>query len=523
MTQMVVSTSPTKAKLPDIGALVAVAAVMLGTFTSILTSRLTDIGLTDLRGALGIGYDEATWITTAYVVAEVAAVPATVWLRMVLSPAPVVIIGATLLAILSLIAPSSPSLPVLLTVQALRGLGAGMLIPMTYGVVMRYIPQPFRLYGLAVYALISGFTPSLSVFAEAWIIDHLSWKYLFWINVIPGAFAVFGVAYGMKWDPVKFMKFRRPDLFGLLSLSLGLAALVAALDQGNHLDWLNSGLIVGLLLAASVLLAAFVVHSLRHPNPMVDLRLLSQRNAGLALSVTMISRFANMSAALVIPQFLIRTQGYRALETGHYLVLAGLPQLALAPFVAWLCYRFEPRNLVVFGAILFSTGVMLSTGVTSAWTGDQFMIPMLMQTLGAPFLAVPVMVVVSEDITFPQIAWIATWVHIVRTVGTAIATAAIGTLVRVQEQIHSNLIGLHIQTGDLDVQARLDGIGSALKSSLKSLDVSGPALGLLAKTVQKEAFVLAYADALYVIAFLVLGAAVSGLLMRRTPLPGRFF
>ncbi len=176
---------------PGLKTIVAVGAVLLGTFTSILNSRLTEIGLADIRGALGLGFDEASWITTAYVVAEVTAIPAAVWLRGILSPTRGVIIGAGLFSIFSLAVPLSPNLQVLLTLQALRGLSAGILIPMAYAVIMRHLPQQQRLYGLSLYALISTVTPSLSVSLEAWVIDRLSWQFLFWLNAVPGALTVF--------------------------------------------------------------------------------------------------------------------------------------------------------------------------------------------------------------------------------------------------------------------------------------------------------------------------------------------
>lgn len=502
--------------------LIAVTAVMIGTFTSILNSRLTDIGLADLRGAFGLGIDEASWIITAYITAEVAAIATTVWLRTHLSPAIGVMAGASMFSVFSLLAPFSPSLEILLALQALRGLAAGMLIPMTFAVVMRNISQRRRLYVLSIYAVISGFTPNIAIFAEAWIIERLSWEYLFWINVIPGSLAVFGAYLTMQWDVAKLSRFRRPDLFGLLTLSLGLACCVAALDQGNRLDWLSSGLIVGLLSAGVLLLLAFFVNTVRHPMPMLDLRIVIQRNAGLSLFVLFTTRFATMATAFVIPQFLIRIQGYRTLEISNYFLVTGLPQLLLAPVVAWLCYRFAPRNLIVIGAIGFSVGLSIAAVPTNVWNGDQFMTAMLIQSVASPFMAVPVMLIITEDITFPQIPWIAMWVHIVRTVGTTVATAIITTYVRMDEQMNSNLIGLHVQQGDTSVLTWLDKTSLSLSTSLNG-NASAAALAQLAKLVQREAYVVTYGNALHVLSLITLFAAVAGLLMRPTRVPGKFF
>ena len=161
-------------KLPDLRALIGVGAVLLGTRTSLLNARLTDIGLADIRGALGVSMDEASWLTTAYVVAEVAAIPSAVWLRSILSPARGVLIGALIFTVASFLAPFSPNLQVLIAMQAIRGLSAGILMPMAYAVVMRHMPQPLRLYALSFYALVSSMTPAAAASIEGWIMAHLS-------------------------------------------------------------------------------------------------------------------------------------------------------------------------------------------------------------------------------------------------------------------------------------------------------------------------------------------------------------
>jgi DHA2 family multidrug resistance protein len=229
-----------------------------------------------------------------------------------------------------------------------------------------------------------------------------------------------------------------------------------------------------------------------------------------------------MATALVIPQFLIRIQGYRSSEIAHYFLLSSLPQLALAPIVAFLCYRFAPRNLIVFGALLFSTGLSLSAGPTHLWSGDQFMLSLLLQSIAGPFLAVPVMMIITEDISFAQIPWIAMWVHIVRTVGTAVASAAFSTYVRINEQVNSNLLGTQIERGGQAVQVWLETRATALNATLDG-DANAAAIAQLARLVQREAFVLAYGNALSILAVIVLFAAVAAMLMRPTSVPGKFF
>lgn len=509
--------------LPSVKTIVAIGAVLLGTFTSILNSRLTEIGLADIRGALGLGFDEASWITTAYIVAEVTAIPAAVWLRGILSPTRGVIIGAGLFSIFSLAVPLSPNLQVLLTLQALRGLSAGILIPMAYAVIMRHLPQQQRLYGLSLYALISTVTPRLSVSLEAWVTDRLSWEFLFWLNAVPGALTVFAAGYGLAHEPIKYMRFRKVDGFGLLALSLGLAALVTALDQGNRLDWLHSGPIVGLLLAGVFLIGAYFIHAVLHPKPVVSPKLLWRRNVGLGLLMMFAVRLAIMSSAFLIPQYLIRVQGYRALESGGLFLNAVIPQLLLTPVVAWLCYRVDPRNLLAVGGILTGGGILMAVNLSSVWAAGDFLLPVMLQALGAPLLAVPTMVLITEDIQFQEIPWIASLVHIVRTVGSAVGMALVATVVRVQEQVHSNLIGLHVHSGNPEALSRMEALARTLRPRAPGeQDAVGQATAMVARVVQREAYTMSYADAFFLLGIIMLLATVASLVMRRPSLPGRF-
>ncbi len=280
-------------------------------------------------------------------------------------------IGALIFTIASLAAPFSPDLQTLISIQAIRGLSAGILMPMAYAVIMRHLPQHLRLYGLSLYALASSLTPNLAVSIEGWVINRLSWEYLFWINIIPGSLTLLAGAYGLANDPVKFLQFRRHDGFGLLALSFGLPALVTALDQGNRLYWLGSGLIVGLL--------------------------------ALALFLMFAMRIGLMTSAYLLPQYLIRIQGYRALESGTMFWISALPQIALTPFVAWLAYRMDPRSLAAFGLMLFGAGVLMLSDLKHLWTSDQILPSLFVQSIAAPFTAVPLMVLITEEISVREI------------------------------------------------------------------------------------------------------------------------
>lgn len=396
-------------------------------------------------------------------------------------------------------------------------------MPMAYAVIMRHMSQPLRLYALSFYALVSSLTPSISASVEGWIMVHLNWEYLFWINVIPGALTLLAGAYGLANDPIKFLRFRRHDGFGLLALSLGLAALVTALDQGNRLDWFGSGLIVGMLAAAGFLLGIYLIHALRHNDPVVSPRLLARDNIGLSLLIMFAMRIGLMTTAFLVPQYLMRVQGYRALESGEVFWIAALPQIVLTPLVAWLIYRIDPRNLLAFGLLLFGTGTLMLTDLTSQWIGAQLLPGLLLQSIAAPFAAVTLMALITEEITVREIPWIASLVHITRTVGSAVGLALVATFTRKQEQLHSAPIGQHIESGQVAVQARLDASAAALQAQgVDPAAASAKATAMLAGVVQREAFVLPYADMFLVLGVMIAAMEAVTLFMYRPKLPGKF-
>ncbi|KAB2661638.1 multidrug efflux MFS transporter [Brucella tritici] len=230
-----------------------------------------------------------------------------------------------------------------------------------------------------------------------------------------------------------------------------------------------------------------------------------------------------MTSAYLLPQYLIRIQGYRALESGTMFWVSALPQIVLTPFVAWLAYRMDPRSLAAFGLMLFGAGVLMLSDLTHLWTSDQILPSLFVQSIAAPFTAIPLMVLITEDISVREIPWIASLVHIVRTVGTAIGLAAVSTFTRMQEQLHSNLLGLHLERGAADVQGRIDRTAAMLEAhNSDPTTVTAQATAMLTRTVQREAFVLAYSDMFVMIGLAIALAALATLFMRRPKLPGKF-
>ena len=259
-----------EAPIPWLG----LTAVLLGTFISTLTGRLSNFGLTDIRGAVHAGFDEGAWITTAFTAAQMLVTPFAVWIGSMYGPRRILMFAATSFAVTSALTPFAQNLSTLLALQFLSGLGSGCFIPLTLSFILRVMPMRLWAYGVALYALNLELSLNISASLEGWYVENFSWHWIFWQNV-PLAMAMAACLRGVKQSPPPAVIHR--DVYGLCSYGIGLALIYAGLDQGNRLDWLNSGLIWGLLLAGIILLVAFVIHEMTAPFPWLDFKVVLRR------------------------------------------------------------------------------------------------------------------------------------------------------------------------------------------------------------------------------------------------------
>src|SRR5580698_8422957 len=311
-------TAPTLPSPPTSIPWLGLVAVLMGTFISTLNGRLSTFGLADIRGAVGAGFDEGAWITTAQTVAQMFITLAAVWMGAAYGPRRV-LMGATIaFAIISLLTPYSPNLPTLLAMQFLGGLASGCFIPLTLSFVLLSMPPRYWAFGIALYAMNLELSLNISASLEGWYVEHHSWRWIFWQNVPLALVMSLCLWRGMAIKPITTRP--PPDVFGLLAGGAGLALIYAALDQGNRLDWLNSGLVWGLLLAGAALLAGFFIHEARTANPLLNLKVLVAKPMPSQFVLIAFLRLSILSTAYLIPLYLGSVRGFRALEVGQTLI-----------------------------------------------------------------------------------------------------------------------------------------------------------------------------------------------------------
>jgi DHA2 family multidrug resistance protein len=488
----------------------------MGTFMSTLNGRLSSFGLADIRGAMSAGFDEGAWITTAQTVAQMFITLFAVWMGAAYGPRRVLIWASIAFALISLLTPYSATLPMLLTMQFLAGLASGFFIPLTLSFVLLNTPPRYWAVGLAIFALNLELSLNISASLEGWYVEHHSWRWIFWQNVPLALIMTLCLHYGVTQKPITVRPPR--DLFGLLTGGSGLALIYAALDQGNRLDWLNSGLVWGLFLAGVLLLLAFFAHEATTPHPLLNLRVVFGAPMPSLFVLIAFLRLTILATSYLIPLYLGSVRGYRALEVGHTLLWIAAPQLMLCPLAALMLRRSDPRLVSSIGFIFISVAcLMVAYRLTPIWGSEQFLPSALLQAVGQSFALSGVIffgvlhLKPQDALTFGAVLQTA------RLMGGEIGSGFITTLARVREQVASNLIGLHVQAGDAQVLQRIGAYGAATARDVDPVDALHRGETVLDNLVRAAATTQAVMDCFVVIAFLTAVALVLVVTRKAAP------
>jgi DHA2 family multidrug resistance protein len=494
------------------------AGVLLGTFLSTLNSRLSVFGMNDLRGALHAGFDEGAWITTAQATGQMLVLPFAIWLGGVYGPRRVLIQSALAFAVISLLEPLSRDLRTLLVMQFLGGAASGFFIPLTLSSILRNMPPRYWAYGIALYALNLELSLNISASLEAWYVDHLSWRWIFWQNVpLALGMAACFLLLGRRTDPLPAPP-PMADRFGLAASSLGLALIYAGLDQGNRLDWLNSGLVCGLLASGVLLVGVFFIHERFHPHPFIDTKVAFAPPLPRLLINVAFLRLTILSTAYLIPQYLITVRGFRSVEVGETLIWIAAPQIIICLIAAVMLRRLDPRLVASFGYILISVACLtVARGLTSDWSARQFLPSLLLQAVGQS-LALSGVIFFGVLHLRPQDALtFGAALQTARLLGGEIGSSFTATLLRVRSQIASNHIGLHLQTGDPDLLERLRMYAAATGRDVGPGVADGRAVLVLGQVVRRAAATQGIIDTFVVLAGMT--ALALALIVAHKPAP----
>jgi DHA2 family multidrug resistance protein len=497
--------------------LFAVGAVLLGSFLANFDSRLTSVGLPDLRGAFSLGFDEGAWLSTAGIGSQIFVAPAVAWLATVFGIRRILGIPSLIYALVSLVIPFVRDYDLLIVLSIIHGLLLGTFVPATLMIIFRNLPIRWWLPAIAIYAIRVGFALDTGSSTAGFYVDHLGWQWMYWQGVVLAPLMALMVYLGTPPEPVNREVLRAADWGGMLLLGTGVSMVYAGLDQGNRLDWLESGTVAALLIGGGVLCVLFLINETVVRRPWAHVSVLFSRNVGLALVVILLYTLTSLSNSSLVPNFLGTVVQLRPEQSGELLLVYGaLPMLVTVPVSIFLLRHFDPRGVLIVGLSAFAAANLLGTQLTHDWARGDFVPIVLLQSIGQAFTLLPILLIAVSNSDFTRATAFAAYIQVVRLGGAEIGVAVMGTWLRVREQVHSNFIGQHVENGSADVTKIISQLSGSF-SSHGAGTATARAVGSLSALVQREANVLAYIDGFWLTFWLAMAALGFVALMTRAP------
>jgi MFS transporter, DHA2 family, multidrug resistance protein len=499
---------------------IGILGVFFGAALATLNSRLLSVGLADLRGATGFGFDEASWLPSALNMTTMFSGVFVVFVNSRLGPRRILLPAAAVFTVASVLAPLAPGYWAMLAVVGIAGMASGTFYSLTMTFVLTALPKRLIIFGIAAYAADIVFISNFASAIEAWYVEHLSWHWIFWNAALFTPLMMLCVYFGIPQRTRAAGP--KPSWQGFVFFSLGLSLLYGAMDQGERLDWFHSGTIVAMSVAGIFLVAAAGIRRLLQPNPTLNLAFLNTRNIVIIGLSIFAFKFLHLATIVLVPNFLGTIQQYRALEIGHALAWVAAPMFAVVWLVAFSVIYTNSRLILAVGLTIAAVACWFCARLDSSWAGNTFQWLELALSCGFACTYVGlVSSIVLEGLdagalgSVTNMATLSGFMHFVRIFGGQIGVAVMTRLITVRERFHSNLLGLHVQAGDWLTDERVRILTAGLAPGSSGIeDAQARAIGILSQQVRAQAYTMAIADAFVVIAWMAVAYLLLMLFLR---------
>jgi MFS transporter, DHA2 family, multidrug resistance protein len=491
-------------------------SVMLGTFMEVLDTTVVNVSLPHIAGNLGATTDEATWVLTAYLVANAIVLPMTGWLANQFGRKRVLMTSIGGFTLASIACGLAPSLPMLLFFRVIQGATGGGLQPLSQAIMLEAFPPEQRGKAMAFWGLGIVVAPMLGPVLGGWLTDSYSWRWLFYINVPVGVLGLM-MSKLFIFDPHYIKRGTgRVDYWGIGLLAVGMGALQIMLDKGQEEDWFGSHFIVYLAVAAVLGLGFFIAREFATAHPIVDLRVFRVRTYASGVFLMTVLGFVLYGSLVLLPIFLQTLLGYSSLDAGVAMLPRGLGAFIAMPFVGVLMSKVEPRKLLTIGFLVCAYSLWALAEINlNAGYWDVFW-PQFIQGISMGFLFVPLTTITHDPIPKQEMGNATSIFNVMRNIGGSVGIAAVTTMVARHTQTNTSVLGANVNQMNQATRQIFEGARAMFMS--KGMDFSTAtrqAYAAIFGMVQQQASMLSFMYAFRTLAILFVLVTPLILLMKK--------
>jgi len=493
--------------------LAAFMAMCFGMFMAFLDIQIVSSSLTDIQAGLAASGDEIPWVQTAYLMAEVVAIPLSGFLSRALGTRVLFAISAAGFTAASVFCGFSSSIESMIVWRALQGFIGGGMVPTVFAAIYTMFPKSRQAMVTPIVGLIATLAPTVGPTIGGYITDTMSWHWLFFINIVPGILVTIAALALIDFDKPDYSLLDHFDWCGLLSMAGFLGALEYVLEEGPRHDWFEEDAIFYAAIVSALSAAAFFWRVLTAKSPIVDLRAFANRNFALGSLFSFVLGIGLYGLTYLYPLYLAQVRGYNALMIGETLFVSGLAMFAVAPIVGKLSAKYDPRFMLITGFLLFALGTYQVHYLTKDWDFWELFWPQIFRGIGLMAAIVPVTNVALGTLPPDRIKNASGLFNLTRNLGGAIGLAALTTLLNDRMDLH--LARLHDQSNWSRGPA--NDMLATLTARFHDFGSSAPLMALkeMSLMARQQATVMSFADVFLMMTVLFVALAVLGLVMKR--------
>ncbi len=468
-------------------------AVMLAPFMEVLDTSVANVALPHIGGNLSATPEEATWVLTSYLVSNAIILPMTGWLANYFGRRRLLLLCVVLFTFASVLCGMATSLGFLIVARVVQGLGGGAMVPIAQAILLESFPPGKRGQAMAMFGLGIIVAPILGPTLGGWITDNYSWRWIFYINV-PVGIVAFLMAEELIEDPpyIRRDKHATVDFAGFALLAIWLATLQIVLDKGQEEDWFASDWICWLAGISVVAMIAFLIWEFRVKHPVVDLRVLGNRNLATGLALITMVGVVLYGTTAAIPIYLQTLMGYTALGSGLALSPRGLAAFVTTIFMGQLVGRVRNRYLLIIGFSLVALSSFMLGRINLSVDMATVIWPSVVNGVGISFIFVPLTTSAVAYLRQDQMGNATGLYNLMRNIGGSIGIAMVTTLLSRQAQVHQVSLVAHTTPFNPQFHQQLAVLETALTPHSGDYAAHQQALGVIYELVQHQARLWAF-------------------------------
>lgn len=508
--------TPENSWKPSFNPWLIATSVMLATFMEVLDTSVANVALPHIAGNLSATPEESTWVLTSYLISNAIILPATNWLGSLFGRKRFLIVCIGIFTLSSALCGAAASLGMLLVARILQGAGGGALQPIAQAVLLESFPAEKRGSAMAVYGMGIVVAPIIGPTLGGWITDNYSWRWIFYINIPVGLLAML-MAKTFIEDP-PYIRSQRPgriDYVGFGLMAVGLATLQLVLDKGQEDDWFSSPFIVRSILIAVVALIGFVICELRTKDPIVNLRVLANRNFAVGTALIATVGIALYGTTALLPLFLQTLLGYPALQSGLAVSPRGIGAIVSMVLVGRLIGKVDGRYLIVFGFGILAVSTYFLSDINLEITISSITWPQIFSGFALGFVFVPLTVIATGTLRNEQIGNATGIYNLMRNVGGSFGIAAVTTMLARGTQTHQAAMVSHLTPYDPVFQQRVGELASNFAAHGNAVTATQQAYGAVYQALVRQATLLAYIDNFRFLALMCVICLPAGFLFKK--------